>query len=614
MSYASNANISFPKYNPVWDLESIFPGGVESKAFQMEVEAVDAEIAALRARVRTLVSLRVEHLSSTDAQAWASFLLDQEQLDERLREVSTFAHCVASASSDDPRALRMPGLLNESRTQFGSMMVDIRAMFRGLSDSQFEKVHGLEALSAMDLVLREMRRDADNSMDPELEALAVELKRDGLHGWGALYSQVSARLEVEIEDSVGKKTVVSVGQARNMAEDPDRDVRRRTFEGLTASWQTTAPVCAAALNSIIGSEKSLYRRRGGDALTDPLQKNRMKRESVDAMMAAAASYQDVLVEYMQLKASYLGVEKLAWYDLSAPVGEGAREDKISYEDAQEFIVEQIGKFSQPMADFCKHAFVEQWVEAEYRSGKRQGGYCATFSAAKQVRVFMTFGGTAAAVQTLAHELGHGYHSWIMRNMAASETDFPSTLAETASTLAEALVEEAALKLVTGNQKLRLLDERLQRAVTFLMNVPARYRLELAMHEKRAEGELDEDVLSGLTREIFGEAFGDGVEAVDALFWASKLHFYMTQRPFYNFPYTFGYLFSKALYTRAELEGPSFARVVDNLLKDTGRMTVEEIAAHYLDADVTQEAFWKDAAASIEGDVAEYRALVQASKK
>lgn len=607
-----NAEKSFPTSNPAWDLESVFSGGVESGDFRAELQKIDVDLAELRKRASALVSPGASNFTDADAQNWASFLLDCGRLEQRVSEAYSFAGCVASTATDDPRALRMPGLLNETVTQLGAMMVDVRARLRGLSDAEFARIHGLEELSQMDLVLREMRRDADGSMDPALEALAVELNRDGLHAWGELYDQVSARLEVEVEDADGQKTVMSVGQAKNLAEDPDRDVRRRAFEGLANAWKTAAPVCAAALNSIIGSEQTLYRRRGGDALTHPLHVNRIQRETVEAMNAAAASYRELLVEYLQLKASYLGVEKLAWYDLGAPVGVGPTE-KVSYEAAQEFIVEQVGKFSQPMADFCKHAFVEQWVEVEDRSGKAQGGYCTTLPVSKQIRIFMTFGGTASGVQTLAHELGHGYHGWVMRNMAPSECEIPMTLAETASTLAEALVEEAALKQVSGQEKLRLLDDRLQRAVAFLMDVPARYRLELAMHEKRAEGELDEDILSELTRKIFGDAFGDGVDAVDELFWASKLHFYISQLPFYNFPYTFGYLFSKALYARAEEEGPSFARVVDSLLEDTGRMTVEEIATHYLGVDVTQQEFWRNAAASIESDVAEYRALVQAAK-
>ncbi len=62
----------------------------------------------------------------------------------------------------------------------------------------------------------------------------------------------------------------------------------------------------------------------------------------------------------------------------------------------------------------------------------------------------------------------------------------------------------------------------------------------------------------------------------------------TDEPFYNFPYTFGYLFSVGIYARAVEEGPAFEPKYLNLLRDTGRMTVEEQAALALvGADVAE---------------------------
>ncbi|MBA2663863.1 MAG: M3 family oligoendopeptidase [Bradymonadaceae bacterium] len=606
----STTTKNFPTSNPSWDTESIFEGGVESQSFRAAVDQVVEDLAGIRERAKALVSPSAVSFGQADQEAWVSVLLDSRRLQDRVNETGSFSWFMASTHTDDPRALRLPSLLNDASTQLRAMSVDVQAKLRGLSDAQFSSLHGLEALSSMDLLLREMRRDADASMEPALEALAVELNRDGLHAWGELYSQVSARMEVQVEQADGTTRTMSVGQAKNMAEDGDREVRRRAFEGLAAAWAKVAPVSAQALSGIIGSQQSVYRRRGGDALTEPLNANRISRKTVDAMHEAADAHKALLVEYMGLKAQYLGLEKLAWYDLHAPVGATADQEKISYEQAQRFIVTHVGSFSERIAEFCRHALASQWVEVEDRAGKAQGGYCSTLPVSKQIRIFMTFGGTPSGVQTLAHELGHGYHAWVMRNMASSEQQIPMTLAETASTLAEALVEEAALKQAHGSDKLRLLDDRLRRAIAFLIDVPARYRLEHAMHEKRAEGPLDEENLTEMTRAVFGEAFGGGLESVDGLFWTSKLHFYLTSAPFYNFPYTFGYLFSKALYARAEAEGPTFARVVDSMLEDTGRMTVEELASQYLGVDLTQTAFWAEAAGSVASDVAQYRKLVQ----
>jgi oligoendopeptidase F len=39
--------------------------------------------------------------------------------------------------------------------------------------------------------------------------------------------------------------------------------------------------------------------------------------------------------------------------------------------------------------------------------------------------------------------------------------------------------------------------------------------------------------------------------MDDMFWATKLHFHMTGVQFYNFPYTFGYLFALGVYAQQE---------------------------------------------------------------
>ena len=65
-------------------------------------------------------------------------------------------------------------------------------------------------------------------------------------------------------------------------------------------------------------------------------------------------------------------------------------------------------------------------------------------------------------------------------------------------------------------------------------------------------------------------------------------------PFYNFPYTFGFLFSAGIYARALAEGPSFENKYVNLLRDTGRMKVEDLAAKHLAVDITKPGFWQSA--------------------
>ena len=84
---------------------------------------------------------------------------------------------------------------------------------------------------------------------------------------------------------------------------------------------------------------------------------------------------------------------------------------------------------------------------------------------------------------------------------------------------------------------------------------------------------------------------DTLTKPEGMFWASKAHFYMTKASFYNFPYMFGYLFSIGVFSQKEKIGSDFYRRYINLLRDTGSMTAEELAAKHLEINISQPDFW-----------------------
>src|SRR5207237_9943615 len=131
-----------------------------------------------------------------------------------------------------------------------------------------------------------------------------------------------------------------------------------------------------------------------------------------------------------------------------------------------------------------------WVEAENRSGKRQGAFCTGFPTKGESRVFMTFTDTHDNVATLAHELGHAYHSWVLKEQPLFLQDYPMNLAETASTFAESVLAEQRLaESQSREEKLSILDHMLADAVAYLMNIHARFLFENRFHRERAEAEL-----------------------------------------------------------------------------------------------------------------------------
>jgi oligoendopeptidase F len=213
---------------------------------------------------------------------------------------------------------------------------------------------------------------------------------------------------------------------------------------------------------------------------------------------------------------------------------------------------------------------------------------------------------------LAHELGHAYHHHVIRDYAPFAQQYPMNLAETASIFNELLVFDAAIgKASDKDEKIMMLDQKLQNAFTLFCNIYARFLFDKSFYVEREKGMVNKSRLDELMVEAQKEAFGDLLEGDDAyhpLFWASKLHFFLTEQVFYNFPYTYGFLFATGVYSRAKKEGKAFAPKYEALLKDTGIMTCEDLAQKHLGVDLTKNDFWDEAVRLTLLDVDEFVGL------
>jgi pepF/M3 family oligoendopeptidase len=382
-------------------------------------------------------------------------------------------------------------------------------------------------------------------------------------------------------------------------------VRTRLFAEWEKAWGDSADYASDALNRLAGFRIQTYKHRGWDSiLKEPLDINRMSEKTLQVMWDVIDRNKAPFVAYLRRKADMFGLDALSWHDVDAPVGQAVKE--VTFDEAAGMIVEQFRKFSPKMADFAEMAFENRWIEAEDRPGKRPGGFCTSFPIKGQTRIFMTYANTASNVATLAHELGHAYHQHVMNDMPALAQEYAMNVAETASTFAEMIVADAAVKQASSEEeRLTLIEDKIQRSVAFFMNIHARFLFETEFYERRKKGLVGTDELNELMTNAQKRAFKEALGEYHPHFWASKLHFYITGVPFYNFPYTFGYLFSSGIYAVAQREGSGFEDKYIALLRDTGSMTVEELAMKHLGVDLTKPDFWQSAVDLAVEDVTQF---------
>ncbi|KRM19795.1 oligoendopeptidase F2 [Ligilactobacillus hayakitensis DSM 18933 = JCM 14209] len=588
------------EYSEVWDLESIFAGGSNSAAFQERLEKLKVEIKELEEKISTW---------QADAAGLKEILAVMTKVDEGLSQLGAFAEALSSADVTDSQALQLDSQVMALIPEYSQVNKEFQRSLAQIPDEKWESLLEDSDLKSVAFVLGEFRRDGANFLSAAEENIIAQLKLDGQTAWSRHYDVLSGNLKVEHDNKQ-----LSAGQAFNlMMASKDNEVRDQLFEKWEEAWGKDEQLYADTLNHIDGARLTDQKLHGNtDYLKEPREYNRLKQETLDQMWAVVAKNKQSFVEYMNRKAQLLGRQKPVWQDQEAPVVLGDFEAKhYTFSQAAEFIMENFEKFSPKMAALAKKAFEGQWIEAQDRPNKRAGGYCTGFPENQESRIFMTFGGSVNEVATLAHELGHAFHSSVMWDLPHLNQGYAMNVAETASTFAEQVVNDAAIASVTSKEeKINLLDQKLQGALAMFFNIHARYIFERSFYEARQTKVLSPKEISDLMVKAQKEAFADSLANWHPHFWAAKLHFYIDDVPFYNFPYTFGYLFSQGIYAQAKKVGGSFEDQYIALLRDTGAMTTEELAQKHLGVDLTKADFWQAGIDTILEDVKEFMELTE----
>ena len=327
-----------------------------------------------------------------------------------------------------------------------------------------------------------------------------------------------------------------------------------------------------------------------DYLEEPLEYNRMTKETLNAMWTAVANNKQPFVDFLNQKAKVLGMEKLGWQDVDAPLRLGMQnQPSLLMMKRAILLLKTLQRLDQKLADFAKHALENRWVEAENRPNKRPGGYCTSLPEFEESRIFMTFTGSNSDASTLAHELGHAFHSHVMNDLPQLNQEYAMNVAETASTFAETIISNATVaNAKTKEEKIGLLNSKMENATAMFMNIHARFLFEKSFYEERTKGIVSEQRINELMENAQKEAYCDSLASYHPHFWCSKLHFFIDDVPFYNFPYTFGYLFSLGIYAEYLNNREGFEDKYIALLRDTGSMKVEELALKHLGVDVTNQ--------------------------
>ena len=619
-----------PTNIPDWDLGSIYP--------DINSEKYKSDLAKLTEGIKTLKALNdqaenPDQKNHLNIQNWiADFFKADDILGPLANTLAAYSYSIDSVDTTSKSLLdnlnQVESLTDQYEIQLNRFSHTV-AKNRGILSEFYVN---FPQYKKYEFSINEMLEDDIHTLSPELEGIIAKLQQTGGRAWDRLHEQLISNLK---DPETGKL----FNELRNDAYSPDARLRKESWQKEIALLKQNEIAFAASLNNLKGETLSLLEERSWNCAIDrALSSSRMKKETLDALIAAIEESLPQWRKYLKAKAEYLknhnatastncGKEKgLAFYDLFAPLdgntasdgntntagqtetgcntatpsatnNRAASEESLlsknwTFEEARDYIIKEFTSFSPVMGDFAKNAFDKNWIDARVHPGKVGGAYCQDFYVQKESRVLSNFTGAFSDIITLAHELGHAFHFFCIKDKDYRNANYPMTLAETASTFAETIVKQDILKTASKEDRIKILELDLQDTCQVLVDILCRFYFERSVFEERQNGELTSEDFCRLMAHAQERSYGDGLSAErHEYMWAVKSHYYSVDLDFYNFPYAFGQLFAAGLYSRYKKEGKAFVDIYCNLLSDTGSMSCEDLCFK-AGFDITKKDFWK----------------------
>ena len=582
---------------PAWDLGDLYSGEADPK---LAGDLASAE--------RDAIAFAAAYQGKIDAlpgAVLAQAIREYERIEEMLGRVMSYAQLRFSADSTDTQAGKFYQTMSERVTNIGTHLLFFTLELNRVDEAALEEKLRDPALARYRPWLRDLRVFRPHQLSDELEKFIHEKDVTGHSAWSRLFDETTAGMKITLS---GEELTLSA--ALNKLFDPDRAVRAAAGKAIGAAIGAQEKLFSLITNTLAKDKEIIDQWRQYPTPSSYRNRSNMVEDEVVAALVTAvvASYPKLAHRYYAMKAKWLGLEKLEYWDRNAPLPDD--DDKeIPWDEAKSRVLGAYGGFAPKLAETVRPFFERSWIDAALRPGKSGGAFAHPTVPSAHPYVLMNYHGRSRDVMTLAHELGHGAHQVLAADQGYLMSGTPLTLAETASVFGEMLTFRSMLDQETDPKRRRImLAQKVEDMLNTVVRQIAFYQFETRVHAERRAGELLPERIGEIWLDVQTTSLGPAFHFTEEyrLFWAYVPHF--IHSPFYVYAYAFGDCLVNALYAVFQ-EAPdkaAFAEKYLAMLKAGGTLRHQELLAPFgLNAGVPE--FWQKGLDVISGFIDELAA-------
>jgi oligoendopeptidase F len=579
---------------PAWDLNDLYAGLSDPR--------IEADLQSARTAAATFSATYRSRLTALPGAELAAAVAEYQRIEEALGRVMSYAQLTFSADSTNPAHGKFYQTMAERCTVIGTDLLFFTLEINLIPEPDLAEKLKDPALARFAPWFRDLRVFLPHQLSDELEKLLMEKDITGPAAWSRLFDETTAAMRITVNEEE-----LTLSAALNKLSDPDRATRQAAGKAIGAAMESQEKLFALVTNTLAKDKETVDTWRKYPAPASYRNRSNMvEDEVVEALTAAVkSSYGRLSHRYYAMKAKWLGLEKLEYWDRNAPLPDDADRD-ISWAQAKAQVLGAYGGFNPQLASLIQPFFDKNWIDAAPRPGKSGGAFAHPTVPSAHPYVLMNFHGRTRDVMTLAHELGHGVHQVLAADQGYLMSGTPLTLAETASVFGEMLTFRALLD-AEADPKIRrvMLAQKVEDMLNTVVRQIAFYEFELKIHTERRTGELLPERIGEIWLEIQTESLGEAFhfDPEYRMYWAYVPHF--VHSPFYVYAYAFGDCLVNALYAvyQETPDKAEFAEKYTAMLAAGGTLRHQELLAPF-GLDASKPDFWQKGLDVISGFIDE----------
>ena len=511
-----------------------------------------------------------------------------EFFSEVLSRITSFSQLKFSANMEDVETSKFRQNISERVTLITTLMLFFELEINKIDSDNLSEMLKLPEVGYYKSWVDAVRVHKPYQLSDDLEKIIHEKSVVGNMAWVRLFDETLSGIQFVVNN---KK--LSSSEVLTRMSDKNSSIRRDSAKAFGKGLKENIRLFSLITNTLAKDKEIDDRWRGfPHPVSSRNLQNQVEDEVVYALRdAVRKSYPTLSHRYYKLKAQWLGLDTLEYWDRNAPLPE-ADEKYVLWDEAKNIVLSAYREFDSRLGKIATDFFDKPWIDAKPRQGKESGAFSHPTVPSVHPYILMNYHGKFRDVMTLAHELGHGIHQVLAADQGYLLADTPLTLAETASVFGEMLTFQSLLRATKGEiSRKALLASKVEDMLNTVVRQIAFYEFEEKVHEERRFGEIDPERLGDIWMSVQKESLGPAFQFDNEYryFWAYIPHFLHT--PFYVYSYAFGDCLVNSLYDLFSKDHPNFQQKYIQMLQAGGSLRYNELLTPF-ELDASDPSFWK----------------------